>query len=144
MSLASTFSRSFWLPESSLHHRSTYIICTLLKMAAAFPKGFNTTYKRARSQDSPTPLASPPVLKVTKLEDETVQDESSLPCFLRQSQDGKLLAVGAYASMHYAAILGSSTNVTQKFGPSFTTWHGRRNFVYSKVELILILNGRKT
>lgn len=64
-------------------------------MTAPFPKGFSTAYKRARSQDSPTPLASPPVLKATKIEEEGEeeeeegQNESGIPAFLRQSQSGK-------------------------------------------------------
>lgn len=78
-------------------------------------KGFSTAYKRARSQDSPTPLASPPVLKATKIEeeedeeeeerDEGSQLESGIPAFLRQSRSGKppLFVCRAYANMHYAA-----------------------------------------
>ena len=65
-------------------------------MTAPFAKGFSTAYKRARSQDSPTPLASPPVLKATKFEEEegggggeVGQIESGVPAFLRQSQSGK-------------------------------------------------------
>ena len=83
-------------------------------MTAPFAKGFSTAYKRARSQDSPTPLASPPVLKATKIEEEeeeeeeeakeeesvhqrereghvekAAQTESEIPAFLRQSQSGK-------------------------------------------------------
>ena len=83
-------------------------------MAAPFAKGFSTAYKRARSQDSPTPLPSPPVLKATKIEEEqeeeeeeeaeeggvedyeqeghvelAAQIESQIPAFLRQSQSGK-------------------------------------------------------
>ena len=62
-------------------------------MTAPFAKGFSTAYKRARSQDSPTPLASPPVLKATKIEEEAEgesdQVESGIPAFLRQSQNGK-------------------------------------------------------
>ncbi len=69
-------------------------------MTAPFAKGFSTAYKRARSQDSPTPLASPPVLKATKIEEEEDEEEeeeeegvpveSGIPAFLRQSQSGKL------------------------------------------------------
>ena len=59
------------------------------EMAAPFAKGFSTAYKRARSQDSPTPLASPPLLKATKIEEEGSQAESKIPAFLRQSQSGK-------------------------------------------------------
>ncbi|CAD6576963.1 MAG: hypothetical protein ASARMPREDX12_009337 [Alectoria sarmentosa] len=56
-------------------------------MTAPFAKGFSTAYKRARSQDSPTPLASPPVLKATKIEeDRGPQFTSRIPAFLRQSQ----------------------------------------------------------
>ena len=86
-------------------------------MTAPFAKGFSTAYKRARSQDSPTPLASPPVLKATKIEEEAgeeeeeeeeerehqreqeghvekaAQTESEIPAFLRQSQSGKSSSV---------------------------------------------------
>lgn len=57
-------------------------------MTAPFAKSFSTAYKRARSQDSPTPLASPPVLKATKIEEEEEQPQlgSRIPAFLRQSQ----------------------------------------------------------
>lgn len=64
-------------------------------MTAPFAKGFSMAYKRARSQDSPTPLASPPVLKATKIEEEeeegggAAQVDSGIPAFLRQSQGGK-------------------------------------------------------
>lgn len=68
-------------------------------MTAPFAKGFSTAYKRARSQDSPTPLASPPVLKATKIEEDEEegerkggeeeraqgQVEGRIPAFLRQS-----------------------------------------------------------
>lgn len=65
-----------------------------MNMAAPFAKGFSTAYKRARSQDSPTPLASPPVLKATKIEEEAASDDSAgTPAFLRQSQAGKLPAI---------------------------------------------------
>lgn len=87
--------KALWLLKPSLHHQPAYVNRRVLNMAAALPRGFSTAYKRARSQDSLTPLASPPVLKATKLEDEAAQDESRLPGFLRQSQHGKLLAVGA-------------------------------------------------
>ncbi len=71
-------------------------------MAGPFAKGFSPAYKRARSQDSPTPLASPPILKATKIDEEVADEEPKLPAFLRQSQTGKC-AVGAYANMHDAA-----------------------------------------
>lgn len=125
-------------------HWFTYVNHSFANMAASFGKGSSIAYKRGRSQDSPTPLASPPVLKATKVDDETAQEDSETPAFLRQSQTGKLPAVGAYASMHDAATLGSSTNFQQKFGQSLMTWHGKRNFEYGKVEMMLLHNGHKT
>ena len=79
-------------------------------MAGPFDKGFSTAYKRARSQDSPTPLASPPVLKATKIDEEVADEEPKLPAFLRQSQAGEF-AVGAYANMHDAASFSATTKV---------------------------------
>lgn len=75
-------------------------------MATPFAKGFSTAYKRARSQDSPTPLASPPVLKATKIQEEPEDpDDSEIPAFLRQSQPGKSAAIQlAYASAHHAGL----------------------------------------
>ena len=66
-------------------------------MTAPFAKGFSTAYKRARSQDSPTPLASPPVLKATKIEEEGEEGEEGegsqvefgIPKFLHESAKGK-------------------------------------------------------
>ena len=98
-------------------HRLLNVIHMRLDMTAPFAKGFSTAYKRARSQDSPTPLASPPVLKATKIEEEEedeeeeeeneqgAQVESRIPAFLHQSQSGKpsLFVCRAYASMYYAA-----------------------------------------
>ena len=74
-------------------------------MAAPFAKGFSAAYKRARSHDSPTPLASPPVLKATKIQEqeEVESGDSDLPDFLRQSQIGKFPILQlAYASVHNA------------------------------------------
>jgi hypothetical protein len=68
-----------------------------MKMAAPFAKGFSTAYKRARSHDSPTPLASPPVLKATKIEEEAAQDDAEIPAFLRQSPACKFTAVHTQA-----------------------------------------------
>lgn len=75
-------------------HRLLNVIHMRLDMTAPFAKGFSTAYKRARSQDSPTPLASPPVLKATKIEEEEEEEEkeqgaqveSRIPAFLHQSQ----------------------------------------------------------
>ena len=78
------------LSPKHFHHRHQLlnVIYLPLDMTAPFAKGFSTAYKRARSQDSPTPLASPPVLKATKVEEEE-QVEPGIPSFLRQSQSGK-------------------------------------------------------
>ena len=72
-----------------IHHRLIYVIHPVGSMAASFGKGSSIAYKRGRSQDSPTPLASLPVPKATKLEDETALDDAGTPAFLRQSQYGK-------------------------------------------------------
>ncbi|KAL6721077.1 hypothetical protein ACLMJK_000177 [Lecanora helva] len=53
-------------------------------MASPFVRSFSTAYKRARSHDSPTPLASPPAPKATKVKEETGDEESRIPAFLRQ------------------------------------------------------------
>ena len=95
------------------HPRFTYVIHPVGSMAASFGKGSSIAYKRGRSQDSPAPLASLPVPKATKLEDETALDDAGTPAFLRQSQYGKWFSVGAYASMHDATTLGLSTNVSR-------------------------------
>lgn len=78
-------------------------------MAGSFTKGF-TASKRARSKESPTPLASPPVLKATKVDEEAADEETKLPAFLRQSDAGKF-AVGAYANVHHAASFSLNTKV---------------------------------
>lgn len=75
-------------------------------MAGPFAKAF--TSKRAR--DSPTPLASPPVLNATKIDEETADEEFKIPGFLRQSHAGKL-AVGACANMHNAASFSLTTKI---------------------------------
>lgn len=73
---------------------------------SSFVRGFGTAYKRARSHDSSTPLASPPVLKATKIEEgeEATEDDTEVPAFLRQSQAG-MRPFRAYASVHHAACL---------------------------------------
>ncbi len=87
-------------------------IHSLMNMAAPFAKEFSTAYKRARSQDSATPLASPPVLKATKIEEEAAQDDAEIPAFLRQSQACKCTAVRAYASVHHAASVDRPLSLT--------------------------------
>ena len=78
------------------------MIYTFLGMATPSVKGFGTAYKRARSQDSPTPLASPPVLKATKIKEETDEEGSRIPAFLRQSPAGKFTS---FMLMHTQACV---------------------------------------
>ena len=86
------------------HLSPTYVIIISMKMAGPFAKGFSTAYKRARSQDSPTPLPSPPVLKATKIEEEKTDSEDEIPAFLRQKPSGKFaLSLVQQANMHNAA-----------------------------------------
>ena len=58
-------------------------------MTAPFAKGFSTAYKRARSQDSPTPLASPPVLKATKITEEEEEKEEKEEEEKEEGKEGK-------------------------------------------------------
>ena len=85
-------------------YRNTDVRLHQSSMTAPFAKGFSAAYKRARSHDSPTPLASPPVLKATKIQEpeETEPDDSEVPPFLRQSQVGKF---PAFHGLHMQACI---------------------------------------
>lgn len=80
---------SLGIAKASRLRQSADVIHSVLDMAAPYAKGFSTAYKRARSQESSTPLASPPVLKATKVEEEEAEDDFEIPAFLRQSQAGE-------------------------------------------------------
>lgn len=120
-------------------------ICLFMKMAAPFAKGFSTAYKRARSQDSSTPLASPPVLKATKIEEDAAQDDAEIPAFLRQSSACKFAAYCCSCIRKRAScsLCRSSTKAEQLSGLSSMTYCGKRNFASCKVEMIPPRNGCK-
>jgi len=84
----------FQNPQIAGRYRCVNIIIhTILDMAGPFAKGFSTANKRARSQDSPTPLASPLVPKATKVEEEWGEEDLKIPAFLRQSPSGKFTSL---------------------------------------------------